>query len=209
VVGGGDEFVGGRLLEGDDLGPDALVAQVRAEPREVAVTGTQHHGVDVVGQGDGVQAHTDVPVGLLGAVAEGLDVLDAGLEADVDERLEEGLLLGGVGADDVGDSAGQLPVVDRRVEESSVVDVPRVEALSAVIEVLRVGQHGHALSRMDVLHVDPWPTRGHISLAPGSGRARRRSPGPSEAETFDCRPANTQVWPLSQSTAPPGGWAEP
>ena len=70
------------------------MAEVRTQPGEVAVAGTQHDHVDVVRQRDGVEADADVPVGLLAPVAEGLDVLDFRLEADVLERLEEALLLG-------------------------------------------------------------------------------------------------------------------
>ena len=53
-LGLGDEFVGGRRLEGHHLDADALVTQVLAESGEVDVAGTENERVDVVRQRDGV-----------------------------------------------------------------------------------------------------------------------------------------------------------
>jgi hypothetical protein len=106
----------------------------------------------VVRERHGVQAHADVPVGLLRAVGERLYRLDLGLEADVSERLEEGLLVGRVRADHVRDSAHQRAVADRRLQQRRVVDVSGVEAVCRVIEVLGVGEDPDALGGVNVRH---------------------------------------------------------
>jgi len=67
---------------------------MRAEPGKVAVAGADHDRVDVTRERDGVEAHPEVPVGLLRAVSERFDLLNLRLEADVAQRLEEALFLG-------------------------------------------------------------------------------------------------------------------
>ena len=80
-----------RLLEAPRCGAAKrsnfyLAARVRAkvidERDEIAVAREEDHGVELRRCGDRVDRHADVPVGLLGAAEEDLEVLGAGLNAD-------------------------------------------------------------------------------------------------------------------------------
>src|SRR5690606_15991065 len=96
----------------------------------------------------GVDGEPDVPIGLLGAVGEDLEVLHLGLDAYLGEGVEEARLLPALRLDDVGDGADEDAVPDRLLEDVREIDAGLIKVLRAVIEVLGVDEDAHALGTM-------------------------------------------------------------
>ena len=125
IVSNLDEFVVGRVFEGDHLHQASQrLLEVVYQGTEIPVAADQHDGIHLVSQPDRVHGDAQVPVALFGATQKHGQLLLFHLEPGLVHGLEEvDLLPRGLGIDHIGDGAHQQAVVHHVLEQSLEVDL--------------------------------------------------------------------------------------
>jgi len=119
--------------------------QVLDERDEIAVARDEDDRVEFGRCGDGVDRHADVPVRLLGATVEYLELFGLGLDADFGERFEEGGLLAAFRRHHVGAGADEVAAGDRIFQDVAEINARVINIFRAVVEILRVDEYTDAL----------------------------------------------------------------
>ena len=115
------------------------------ERNEIAIASEEDDGVEFLRSGDGVNSESDIPVGLLGAPVEYLQVFRLWLDTDLGQSLEKAFFLTRLRRDHVGARTDEPTPGDRVLQDVAEIHTRMINVLRAVVEILRVDENADAL----------------------------------------------------------------
>ncbi len=119
--------------------------QIPNHRNKVSVSREEYYGVNFRCHGDSVNSKSDIPVGLLGAAGENLEVFDLGFNSNFVQSFKEALFLARFGSDDISNGTNEFSSGQSIFDNFAEINLVTKKILGRVIKILRVDKNSNSL----------------------------------------------------------------
>ena len=132
--------------EGDDFHLAAAVGlEVLHQGHEIAISRDEDDGIELGRCRNGINCQSDVPIGLLCAAIEDLEVFETHFDADFGKGFKKAFFFATLRGDGIRAGANEATAGDRVFKDIAEIRPRVVDVLRAVVDVLRVDKDADAL----------------------------------------------------------------